>query len=132
MGSKSSSTVVTTTQNEQDTIQGLSAVKGDGNTVSILDAGAIKDALAFGAAVNDQNGLNIGRLLSTVDNTVGQVLGTVAQNSADTVKAMQSGMSGTAAAINSAYTKSQNSGIDPQMVLLGVGALAVLAYILKG
>lgn len=134
MSSKSYSTVTTTTTNEQDQIQGLNAskVNGDGNTVSMLDGDAIKNALAFGAAVNDQSGVNIGRLLNTVDTTVGQVLGTIAKNSQDTVAAMQSGLSGTAAAINTAYSKSNNSGIDPQMVLLGLGALAVLGWILKG
>lgn len=132
MGSKSTSVVQTTTNNEQDTINGLASVKGDANTVNVLDADAIRSAFAFGAGVNDQAGLNLGRLLDTTNSLATLAMTNAAATTSSAIDAMQSGATNTASAINAAYTRSSNSGIDPMMAMLGLGALLLLGWAFKG
>lgn len=132
MGSKSSNVVQTFTTVDESVIQGLAGVRGDGNTTQVLDGEAIKEAFTFGTAANAGQLQTIGQVLGTIDNLAGKVISAANDNSTSAIKAMQSGLSTTSGSIQSAYAQAANSGIDPQKALLGLGALAALAFIFKG
>lgn len=130
MGSKSSSTVIT--NNDESQIQALAAVRGDGNTTQILDGDAIKEAFTFGTANSANQSATLGEVLKTVDSLSTKFIGAAADNSNATISALQNGLTNATGSIQTAYTKANSGGIDPQVVLLGVGLLAVLAFVFKG
>jgi len=132
MGSKSSTIIDTTNINDESQIQALAAVRGDSNTTQILDGDAIKQAFTFGTANSAGQTQTIGEVLKTVDSLSTKFIESAAANSNATIDALQSGMAATTGSIQSAYTRANAGGMDPQVVLLGVGVLAVLAFILKG
>ncbi len=131
MGSKSSTNITTTNNNDESTLNGLAAVRGDANTTQILDGGAIRESYAYAAKVGDNTSNNIGQVLNTIDSVAGKALTASSENSSKTIAALQNGLSQASGAIQTAYTKQQNGGIDPQMILIGVGFIA-LAFIFKG
>lgn len=131
-GSKSSSSSSVTTNEHLDNsqVQGLAAVRGDGNTVQLLDNDAIKNALAFANRTADGNAKSTGDLLNVFGSLADKVFSNAAQQSQDTIKRMSESSNNVnnavSSAFNAAYTKAQNSGIDPQMIIfavLGLGAL---------
>lgn len=132
MGSKSSTTVTTTTNNDQSQIQALAAVRGDGNTTNILDGDSIRESYAYSAKVNDNNSNNINSLLGTVDSVAGKAIAANAATSSETIKALQDGMSQVSGSVQAAYSKAANGGVDPQMILLAVGAVVAVAFIFRG
>lgn len=132
MGSKSSTIIDTTNINDESQIQALAAVRGDSNTTQILDGDAIKEAFRFGTGTATGQSQTIGEVLKTVDSLSTKFIESAAANSNATISALQSGMNATTGSIQTAYTKANSGGMDPQVVLLGVGVLAVLAFILKG
>ncbi len=129
MGSKSSNTVLT--NNDESQVQALAAVRGDGNTTQVLDGDAIKQAFTFGTANSANQSATIGEVLKTVDSLSTQFIGAAAENSNATIKALQNGMATATGSIQTAYTKANSGGLDPQLIMLGVGVL-VLAFIFKG
>lgn len=129
MGSKS--TNIVTTLNDESQVQALAATRGDGNTTQILDGDAIKQAFTFGTASSANQAASLGEVLKTVDSLSTKVIGAAADNSNATIKALQNGMVTATGSIQSAYSKANSGGLDPQLILLGVGVLA-LAFIFKG
>ncbi len=125
--SGSTSIVTTDTKNEQSQINGLAAVRGDNNTTQVLDAGAIGQAYQYAAKVNDNTTNNIGSVLQTIDSVTGKALQATTDASKQTISALQSGLSKATGSIQEAYTKAASSGLDPQNLLLGMAALAVVA-----
>lgn len=129
MGSKSSNTVITS--NDESQVQALAAVRGDGNTTQILDGDAIKQAFTFGTANSANQSATIGEVLKTVDSLSTKFMATAAENSNATIDALQNGMKTATGSIQTAYSKANSGGLDPQLILLGVGVLA-MAFIFKG
>lgn len=132
MSSKSNSVIQTTTNNDESQIQALNAIRGDNNTTSVLDGDAIKASYAYAAKVGDNTSNNIGQVLNTIDSVAGKAIAGNADTSSKTIKALQDGMSQVSGSVQAAYAKSANGGVDPQMVLLGIGALVAVAFIFKG
>lgn len=129
--SKSSTTYNQTEANDSSQVLGLAAVKGDRNITQILDADAIKESYAYAAKVGDNTSNNISSLLNTVENVAGKALSTANENSSKTISALQSGLSQASGSIQTAYAKAQNSGIDPQTIMLGLAALTAAVFIFR-
>lgn len=130
------STSIVTTTNEQDQLNGLASLKTQGNantiTTQVLDGDAIKQAFTYGGAVNAGQTQTIESLFNTVDSLAGKVITAASDNSNKTINALQSGLSSATGSIQSAYAQAANSGIDPQKALLGLAALAALAFMFEG
>lgn len=129
MGSKSTNIVTTT--NDESQIQALAAVRGDGNTTQVLDGDAIKQAFTFGTTNAANQSATIGEVLKTVDSLSTKFMTSAAENSTATINALQNGLTTATGGIQTAYTKANSGGLDPQLILLGVGVLT-LAFIFKG
>jgi hypothetical protein len=129
MGSKSTNIVAT--QNDESQIQALAAVRGDGNTTQVLDGDAIKQAFTFGTASSANQAASLGEVLKTVDSLSTKFMTSAAENSNATIDALQNGMKTATGSIQTAYSKANSGGLDPQLILLGAGVLA-LAFIFKG
>lgn len=130
MGSKTN--INTTNVNDQSQIQALAAVRGDGNTTNILDGDAIKLSYQYASQVNDNSSNNIGMALNTIDSVTGRAFAASADQSNKAISALQDGISKTADGIQTAFAKSQNAGIDPQMLLLGLAGLLAVGWMMKG
>lgn len=65
MGSKSYSSVSTNEQLDNSQVQGVNALRGDGNTFQVLDGEAIKNAFAFGMQNSEGQAKNVGDMLKT-------------------------------------------------------------------
>lgn len=130
MGSKTS--VKTTNISDQSQVNGLAAVRGDGNTTTILDGDAIKLSYQYASQVNDNNSNNIGQVLNTIDSVTGRAFAASADQSNKAISALQDGISKTANGIQTAFAKSQNAGIDPQMLLMGLAGLLAVGWLMKG
>lgn len=130
------STSIVTTTNEQDQLNGLASLKTQGNantiTTQVLDGDAIKQAFTYGTGVNAGQTQTIDSLFRTVDSLAGQVITAASDNSNKTISALQSGLASATGSIQGAYAQAANSGIDPQKALLGLAALAALAFLFKG
>lgn len=126
------STVVTNSSSDQSQVNGLAAVRGDGNTVSILDGDAIKESYAYAAKVNDSNSNNLAGLFSVVDSVAGKAIAANTESSSKTIAALQQGLSLSANGIQTAYAASQNGGIDPKTGLMILGAVLAVAFIFRG
>lgn len=129
MGSKTN--INTTNVNDQSQIQALAAVRGDGNTTNILDGDAIKLSYQYASQVNDNNSNNIGQVLNTIDSVTGRAFAASAEQSNKAISALQDGISHTANGIQLAYSKAQNQGFDPQMLLLGLAGLLAVGWLMK-
>lgn len=135
MGSKSSYS--TYEVNDASQVQGLAAVRGDGNTVSVLDGDAIKQA--FASADRNSEGLfatiaDITRASSEawtkyMDAAAGQndkVLGYLNNASATSAEQTRQSLAAVAGAVDSA-----NMQMKPQNVLLIVAVLVVVVVIAR-
>lgn len=160
MGSKSTSIVNTNEQLDNSQVQGVNALRGDGNTFQVLDGEAIKNAFAFGMQNSEGQAKNVGDMLKTfgtvADKTLknafesGQeALGFADKNTdksfgfaSDVFKSFVDGTNDTTkrlaevgnsanSAIMSAYGRAQNNGLDPQMLVMGALGLGVLFIIFK-
>lgn len=127
MGSKVN-TVTSTDNSVQDA---LAATRGDNNVTQILDAGAIRSAYEYASRVGDNTSNNIGQLLNTFESVAGQTLKQSSEQTKNTLSALQDGFRTSANSIQDAYTKQQNSGLDPQMLFIGLGVIAIF-WIMKG
>lgn len=130
------STSIVETVNNQNQVQGLAALNTQGNsnttTTNILDADAIKQAFTYGGQVNAGQSATMSDLFKTVGTLSHDAITAAAENSNKTISALQSGLSSATGSIQSAYAQAANSGIDPQKALLGLAALAALAFLFKG
>lgn len=126
------STVWTSNTSDQSQVNGLAAVRGDGNTVSIMDGDAIKESYAYAAKVNDSNSNNLAGLFSVVDSVAGKAIAANTESSSKTIAALQQGLSLSASGIQTAYAASQNGGIDPKTGLMILGAVLAVAFIFRG
>lgn len=130
MGSKTSSYVSTNEHLDNSQVQGVAAVRGDGNTVQLLDNDAIKNALAFANKTADGSAKSTGDLLNVFGSLADRVFGDAAKQSQDTIKRISESSNNVnnavSSAFNSAYTKAQNNGLDPQMIIFAVMALGAL------
>lgn len=132
MGSKSNSIITTNTSNDQSQIQALAAVRGDGNTTNILDGDAIRESYAYSAKVNDTSANSLTAMMGAMNSVASLAIQSNAASSNQTIKALQDGMSQVSGSVQAAYSKSANGGVDPQMLMLGIGAIVALAFIFKG
>ena len=129
MGSK----VNTVTNTDNSVIDALAATRGDNNVTQILDAGAIRRAYEYASRVGDNTSNNIGQLLGTFESLAGQTLKQSSEQTKNTLSALQDGFRTSANSIQDAYTKQQNSGLDPQILFLGLGlGVVAIFWIVKG
>ncbi len=123
---KSYTTTDITNINDESALNAVTGVRGDGNTISVLDGNSIKEALGFASRVGDNTSNNIGQVLGVIDSVASKAM----QNSIDSgnkvIQSLQSGLSNANNAIQTAYTKANSGGIDPQMLLFGVVGLVAL------
>lgn len=123
MGSKSSNYVSTVETVDNSAINGLASVRGDGNKVNVLDNDAIKDAFAFANKNNDGTNKSLGDVIGVFGSLANKAFESSAKTTSDALKGITSTTGSLNSAITTATTKLQNSGIDPQVILLGVLAL---------
>lgn len=128
MGSKTSSYVSTNEEIDNSNIQALGAARGDGNTVTVTDNEAIKDAFAFANYNTDGTSKTLGDVIGVFGSLANKAFESASTSTSDALKAASSSAGTLNSAIASATTKLQNNGIDPQMLLL-VGA-ALLGFII--
>lgn len=83
MSSKSSSSIVTTENIDNSSLNGLATTRGDGNSVNILDAGAIKDALQFAGRAADGQAAGVGDMLKTFGTLANSTLTNAYKSSQD-------------------------------------------------
>ena len=130
MGSKTNTSISTSEHLDNSQVQGVAAVRGDGNTVQLLDNDAIKNALAFANKTADGSAKSTGDLLNVFGSLADRVFGDAAKQSQDTIKRISESSNNVnnavSSAFNSAYTKAQNNGLDPQMIIFAVMALGAL------
>lgn len=119
-GSSASTTTTNNTSTQAGIGDGAIGVFGSGNTMNMLDGGAIGAAFGFGSELNNANVTNYGRLLETTTGAFDKML----KFSKDT-------QSSAAALVDTANSK---GGFDNKTIMiLGGGALLVVAaFFLKG
>lgn len=131
MASKSTSIVNTNEQLDNSQVQGVNALRGDGNTFQVLDGDAIKNALAFASKTADGQAKSTGDLLSVFGSLVDKAFNNAASQSQETIKRLSESTNNVNNAVTSAYAKAQNLGIDPQFLVMGVMGLGVLFIFFK-
>lgn len=129
MSSKSSSSVVTTETVDNSAVNGLAGVRGDGNITNVTDNESIKDAFAFANKNSDGTAKSLGDVIGVFGSLANKAFDSAAKTTNDALKGVTGSTASLNSAITTAQTKLQNSGLDPQMIILGVLALvAVIAF----
>lgn len=155
MGSKTNTSISTSEQLDNSQVQGVNAIRGDANTLQLLDGDAIKQAFAFGNQNSEGQAKSIGDTLKTFGTLADKTLKNAFESgqealgfaskasdksygfSTDVFKSFVDGTkdaqrrlaeSGNTAnsAVMSAYSRAQNNGLDPQTLMLGALALGAL------
>lgn len=132
MGSKTSSYVSTSEQVDNSNQQALGAARGDGNIVTVTDNDAIKDAFAFANYNSDGTVKSLGDVIGVFGSLANKAFESASNSTSDALKAASNSSNTLNNAIASATTKLQNSGIDPQMLLLAGAALLGFIIFKKG
>jgi hypothetical protein len=131
MGSKSSSYVSTVENVDNSSTNGLATTRGDGNSVNILDNGAIEKVFQFADRTSEGQAKSIGDVLNTFTTLASKTLDgayksgqaavdAVNQNADTTAKRLSETTNGLNNAISNAYNSAQNNGYDPQKIVVGV------------
>lgn len=145
MGSKSSVVTNVTETVDNSAIDAQAGVRGSNNITQILDGGALEKAFAASNSALSSNNDAIRQAFTfanhNADGTAksfGDVMGifgsladkafdNAARQSNNALSAVSSSTNSLNSAIQAAQTKLANSGIDPQMIVLG--AMALVAFI---
>lgn len=131
MGSKSSSVYQNWETNDASQVQGLQAIRGDGNTISVLDGGAVGSAVDLAKASVTSNAATIADVLGTVDSLAGKVINSTVEANAQALKTLTDSGKASTSAIQAAYSTAANSGIQPEKLLIILAALGAVILIMK-
>lgn len=132
MGSKSSSIYQSTESNDASQVQGLQAIRGDGNSISVMDGGAVSAAVDLARAGVTSNAATIADMLGTVDSLAGRVIESTLAANEKALKTLTDSGKASTSAIQSAYSTAANAGIQPEKLLLILAALGAVVLLMKG
>lgn len=132
MGSKSSSIYQSTETNDASQVQGLQAIRGDSNSIAVLDGGAIEQAVGLAKAGVTSNAQTMADVLGTVNTLAGKAIETATAANNRALLTLTDSTKASTSAIQSAYSTAANAGIQPEKLLLILAALGAAVLLLRG
>jgi len=131
MGSKSSSVYQTWESNDASQVQGLNAVRGDGNTVTVTDADAIKESMLFATRNADGTAKTLADVLGMVGTVASDAFKFAGDSSQKTLTTLAENGARSMSATADAYARAQNSGMKPETVLMIIAGIAGVFLIVR-
>jgi len=131
-GNKSSSVTNNTENNDASTLQAITGVRneGDGNTITVTDGEAVKNALIYAQHNADGSFKTTSDLLNITGTIVDSLLKGGRETTQEALKAVSEGRNQAIEATGNAYAAAQNAGVNPKALVIVVAAIVAI-FMLK-